>query len=110
MNPVFPQNTLKALRLALVAQHAGAFERVHQPLFDAMWVHARELSGATVIGDIAVNAGLSLDAIEDQAIKDELKANTAEAVTRGVFGAPTFFIGEQMFFGNDRFEFIREAL
>ena len=41
---------------------------------------------------------------------DEVKANTTEAVERGVFGAPTFFVGDQMFFGNDRFEFIREAI
>ena len=110
MNPIFPQNTLTALRLALVAQKQGAFERVHRALFEAMWVHEKDLSDAAVLESIAADAGLSLKAIEDEAIKDELKANSEEAVARGAFGAPTFFIGEQMFFGNDRFEFIKKAL
>jgi 2-hydroxychromene-2-carboxylate isomerase len=110
MNPVFPQNTLKALRLALVAQQQGVFESVHRALFDAMWLHEKELAEEAVLEKIATDAGLPLEAIEDQAIKSELKANTAEAVDRGAFGAPTFFIDDQMFFGNDRFEFIREAI
>ena len=110
MNSVFPQNTLKALRLAFVAQRKGTFEIVHRALFDAMWVHEKELGDAAVLGKIAEDAGLPLEAIEDAAIKDELKANTEEAVDRGAFGAPTFFVGEQMFFGNDRFEFIEEVI
>jgi 2-hydroxychromene-2-carboxylate isomerase len=110
MNPLFPQNTLKALRLALVAQHQGVFDRVHQPLFEAMWVYEKDLSNEDVLAEIAAKPALSLAAIEDQAIKDELKANTEEAVARGVFGAPTFFVGEQMFFGNDRFEFIEKEI
>ena len=109
-NPVFPQNTINALRLALLAGKQGAFEAVHQPLFEAMWVHEKDLSDKDVLGNIAANAGLSLERVSDPAIKDELKANTAEAVERGVFGAPTFFVGDQMFFGNDRFDFIREEI
>jgi 2-hydroxychromene-2-carboxylate isomerase len=110
MNPVFPQNSLKALRLALVAEKKGAFEVVHQALFDAMWIHEKDLSDKAVLAEIAAKAALSLDDIEDVAIKDELKANTNEACERGAFGAPTFFVGDQMFFGNDRFDFIEEAL
>ena len=110
MNPAFPQNTLKALRLALVAQKQGDFEAVHQALFDGMWVQEKDLGNDEVLAGIAAQAGVSIGDIEDPAIKNELKANTGEAVARGAFGAPTFFIGEQMFFGNDRFEFIREAL
>jgi 2-hydroxychromene-2-carboxylate isomerase len=110
MNPLFPQNTLKALRLALVAQKKGVFDAVHQALFDAMWVYEKDLSNEDVLAEIAAKAALSLEDIEDAAIKDELKANTDEAVERGAFGAPTFFVGDQMFFGNDRFDFIKEAL
>lgn len=110
MNPVFPQNTLKALRLALVAQDEDVFEDVHPALFEAMWVDGKDLANETVLAEIAATAALPLDAIEDPAIKDRLKANTGEAIERGAFGAPTFFIGDQMIFGNDRFEFIREAL
>ena len=110
MNPVFPKNTLKALRLALVAQKNGVFETVHQDLFDAMWVHEKDLGDEDVLAGIVAKAGLAIDDIEEVAIKDELKANTGEAIERGAFGAPTFFIGDQMFFGNDRFEFIEEAI
>jgi len=110
MNPVFPQNTLKALRLALVAQQQGDFEAVHHALFDAMWVQEKDLTNEELLAEIAAAAGISISDITDAAIKDELKANTEEAVARGAFGAPTFFIGEQIFFGNDRFEFIEEAL
>ncbi len=110
MNPVFPQNTLKALRLALVAQKNGAFDVLHQALFDAMWVHEKNLNDKEVLAEIATNAALALEDIEDVAIKDELKVNTNEACERGAFGAPTFFVGDQMFFGNDRFDFINDAL
>ena len=104
MNPVFPQNTVKALRLALVAQKEGVFENVHRALFEKV------LGDEVVLGEIAADASLSLEAIQDPAIKDELKAITGEAIDRGAFGAPTFFVGDEMFFGNDRFYFIREAL
>jgi 2-hydroxychromene-2-carboxylate isomerase len=92
MNPVFPQNTLKALRLALVAQKHGVFEPVHQHLFNTIWVREKDLSDEDVLAGIATKAGLAIDAIEDAAIKDELKANTAEAIERGAFGAPTFLL------------------
>ena len=110
MNPVFPQNTLKALRLALVAQKNGVFEPVHEALFAAIWTQEKNLGDDVVLQEIADKAGLSLAEIQDVAIKDELKANTGEAIERGAFGAPTFFIGNEMYFGNDRFEFIREAI
>ena len=110
MNPVFPQNTLKALRLSMVAMDSGVFDVVHKALFAAMWTEERDLSDLAVIAEIAEGAGIPADAIENPDIKARLKANTEEAVSRGVFGAPTFFVGEKMFFGNDRFDFIREAL
>ena len=114
MNPKFPQNTVKALRLALVAQQQGTFELLHQPLFDAMWAGQQDLSDDSMLAGIITEAGLSpddmLQKITTDEVKDELKVNTAEAISRGAFGAPTFFVGEEMFFGNDRFEFIVEAI
>jgi 2-hydroxychromene-2-carboxylate isomerase len=110
MNPEVPQNTLKALRLALIAQKRGSFDTVHQPLFDAMWVHEQNLDDNEVIAEIAAKAGISMDDIEQTSVKDELRANTEEAVARGAFGAPSFFVDDQMFFGNDRFEFIQEQI
>lgn len=114
MNPRFPQNTLSALRLAIVAQQRGAFAGIHQRLFDAMWVHGADLGDDAALAAIVSDAGQSPDemlaAIGEPAIKDELKANTDEAIERGAFGAPTIFVGDRMFFGNDRFEFVREAI
>jgi 2-hydroxychromene-2-carboxylate isomerase len=114
MNPKFPQNTVKALRLALVAQQQRTFELLHQPLFDAMWAGQQDLSDDSVLAGIITEAGLfpddMLQKITTDEVKDELKANTAEAISRGAFGAPTFFVGEEMFFGNDRFDFIVEAI
>lgn len=110
MNPAFPQNTLKALRLSLVAAREGVFEVVHAALFAAMWEEEKDLNDMSVIAAIAAHAGIELARLEEPSVKDELKANTSEAVSRGAFGAPTFFLEEQMYFGNDRFDFIREAL
>ncbi len=114
MNPLFPQNTLNALRLALFAQREGAFAALHRRLFDAMWVEQRNLADDSVLTTLAGEAGLDPDtcmqAIAAQSVKDQLKANTDEAIARGAFGAPTFFLGDRMFFGNDRFDFIREAI
>ena len=113
MNPNFPQNTVNALRLALLAQREGCFDVVHQALFDAMWVHDKDLSDPACLAEIGTGAGMSASTLEDigtDSIKDELRSNTDEAISRGAFGAPTFYVGDEMFFGNDRFEFIREAL
>ena len=114
MNPKFPQNTLGALRLALVAQQDGGFERLHRLLFDAMWIQGRDFGDPAVLGELATAAGLdaerALARSADPAIKEALKANTDEAVARGAFGAPTFFVGDEMYFGNDRLPFVREAL
>lgn len=114
MNPRFPQNTLGALRLALTAQREEKFQPLHQMLFDSMWIYERDLADVAVLRELASDAGLDADRAlaesSDQVIKDMLKANTDEAVARGAFGAPTFFVGDEMFFGNDRMDFVREAL
>jgi 2-hydroxychromene-2-carboxylate isomerase len=113
MNPNFPQNTVNALRLALLAQREGCFDAVHQELFEAMWVHEMDLSDPACLAEIGTGAGMSARTLEDigaDSIKDELRSNTDDAISRGAFGAPTFYVGGEMFFGNDRFEFIEEAL
>jgi 2-hydroxychromene-2-carboxylate isomerase len=102
------------MRLALVAQEKGVLEAVHQPLFDAMWAHEKNLSDVGVLADIISGAGLLVDEtmaeINSVRIKGRLRENTDEAVARGAFGAPTMFVGGEMFFGNDRLDFVKEAL
>ena len=113
-NSIWPQKTISALRLAIAAQRRGTFGELHPRLFEAAFVTDRDLGDPEVLAAILADAGLPaaeyLEAIADASIKDELKANTQEAIERGAFGAPTFFVGDEMFFGNDRFEFVRKAL
>lgn len=113
-NSVFPQNTLTALRLALVAMERGEFQLLHQELFEAMFVDDRDLSDPDTLREILSSSGLDADACladaDGEPVKAALKANTEEAIGRGAFGAPTIFVGEEMFFGNDRFDFVLEAL
>ena len=111
---LFPQRTVNALRVAIVAEKQGKFHEVHNPLFEAVWVHDRDVNDNAVLAEIITDAGMDavsvLEEISTDRIKGELRSNTEEAVERGIFGAPTFFVGDEMFFGNDRFEFIRHAL
>ena len=113
-NPFFPINTLGLMRGAAAAQIDGTFERYHPAIYKAMWVDGRNLNDMAEVA--AVLAEADLDArkvgarIQDQDVKDRLKATTDEAVARGVFGAPTSFVGDMMFFGNDRLPFVEMAL
>jgi 2-hydroxychromene-2-carboxylate isomerase len=116
MNPDFPINTLPLMRGAVAMQMRGdeEFHRYLRAIFSAMFEKPRNLNLPAEIGDVLAQAGFDpmefMALIGDQAVKDRLKENTAGAVARGVFGAPTFFVGEEMFWGQDRLEFVEEAL
>ena len=79
-----------------------------------MWVDGRNLNDIGEVAAVLVGAGLDAEKIgnriQDQDVKDRLKSTTDEAVARGVFGAPTIFVGDIMFFGNDRLPFVEMAL
>ena len=113
-NPFFPVNTLALMRGAAAAQIDGLFERYHPAVYKAMWVDGRNLNDMTEIAAVLTSAGLDAAKvgalIQDQDVKDRLKATTDEAVARGVFGAPTCFVDNMMFFGNDRLPFVEMAL
>ena len=114
-NPHFPINTLALMRGAVAYQDDVVVSSTYRDaIFRAIWVEARNLNEPDVIGQVLSDAGLDpaelMNRIGQQTVKDQLIANTAEAVNRGVFGAPTFFVGEQMFFGQDRLDFVAEAL
>ena len=116
MNPHFPINTLTLMRGAVAMQlhQPDDFERYVQAVYRAMWAQPCNLGDADVLAQVLREAGLDAQALlaqtQDAAVKARLAANTDEAVARGVFGAPTVFVGEQMFFGQDRLDFVREAL
>ena len=112
MSSHFPSNAIKAMRLCLVDDARAA--EVALAGFRAMWVEDRDVTVASALQRIAEAGGLdaasALAAIEDPKIKDRLRVNTDEAVARGAFGAPTFFVGDQLFWGNDRLHFVERAL
>jgi 2-hydroxychromene-2-carboxylate isomerase len=114
-NPHFPINTLTLMRGAVGMQlrRPADFARYVEAIFRAMWVEPRNLGEPEVLAQTLAEAGFDAgftDIVADPAVKAALIANTEEAVRRGVFGAPTMFVGNEMFFGQDRLEFVREAL
>ncbi len=115
-NPHFPINTLGLMRML-----TGAKMRLPDQFADLLAVvfapcgwTARISTIAAVVGRVLTGAGHDATALltvaGDQEVKDRLRANTETAVQRGVFGAPTCFVGDEMFFGQDRLDFVREAL
>jgi len=114
-NPHFPINTLALMRGAVGMQMRGTdFARYVETMFHAMWEEPRNLTEpaelAAVLGQAGFDAGAFHSLISDTAVKEQLKKDTEDAVARGVFGAPTFFVGEEMFWGQDRLDFVAAAL
>lgn len=113
-NPHFPVRTIFALRCALVAMEEGGFDDLKREVFKAVWAEKTDPNDVEAMKPVIARAGLDPDHViartGEQPIKDQLKKNTDEAIERGVFGAPTIFVGDEMFFGNDRLDFVEEAL
>jgi 2-hydroxychromene-2-carboxylate isomerase len=83
-------------------------------MYRAIWVEAQNMNDPATVATVLQAAGFDAPALlalaGEQGVKDKLKADTEAAVARGIFGAPTFFVAEQMFWGQDRLDFVREAL
>ena len=115
-NPHFPINTLTLMRGAagLQMRQPDKFQRYVEVVFRGMWEKPCNLGDPAVLGETLQREGFDAAAflalVGDPDVKAKLVATTEEAVGRGVFGAPTIFVGKQMFFGQDRLEFVREAL
>ncbi|HSV54943.1 MAG TPA: 2-hydroxychromene-2-carboxylate isomerase [Burkholderiaceae bacterium] len=115
-NPHFPINTLMLMRGAVGMQmrEPQGFGAYMDAIFRAIWVDARNLNDPATVGAVLQAAGFDPAALlaltQDAAVKEQLKVATQEAIDRGVFGAPTFFVGDQMFWGQDRLDFVKEAL
>ncbi|ENZ80773.1 MULTISPECIES: 2-hydroxychromene-2-carboxylate isomerase [Caulobacter] len=105
-NPHFPVNTLLLMRGQIAAQRAGVGGPYLEAMLKGMWEDGLKLDDPEVFVAAADAAGLDgaalLAATGDAEVKAELVANTEAAVARGVFGIPTFFVGDEMFFGKDR--------
>ncbi|HYF57579.1 MAG TPA: 2-hydroxychromene-2-carboxylate isomerase [Burkholderiaceae bacterium] len=115
-NPWFPVNTLVPMRIAagLAMREPGSLPRFLDACFDAIWGRPRDIADRStfvaVLGEAGLDAPALLALAEDPEVKERLKRDTEEAVARGVFGAPTFFVGDEMFFGQDRMDFVADAL
>ncbi|MBT2322041.1 2-hydroxychromene-2-carboxylate isomerase [Variovorax paradoxus] len=115
-NPNFPINTLLLMRGAIGMQmrEPERFRAYVDAVFHAMWIEPRNLGDPATVAAVLAEAGFDpaqvLALAGAQEVKDRLKAETERAVARGVFGAPTMFVGDQMFWGQDRLDFVREAL
>jgi 2-hydroxychromene-2-carboxylate isomerase len=107
-NPNFPVNTLQIMRGAIVAQRGGYRDRYVDEVFRHMWVAARKMDDPAVIASALEESGLDargiLEGSQDPEVKAQLLANTEASVARGVFGSPSFFVGDEHFFGKDRLE------
>jgi len=114
MNPHFPVNTLSVMSGAVVAADRGELPAYSTAVFDAIWRDGLDMADPGIIAGVLAEGGFAADAYmagaADPDIKAALIARTEEAVNRGVFGAPTFFVGDEMFWGQDRLDFVDEAL
>jgi len=113
-NPHFPVNTLQIMRGAIAAQRAGCFERYVDEVFRHMWSDPKKMDDPEVIRAALEESSLPVEALmegmQDPAVKQELIANTEDSVARGVFGSPSFFVGDALFFGKDTLDDVEREI
>ena len=115
-NANFPIITTTLMRIAIGLQQRqdARFDEYMNTVYQAIWVDNQNMNDPAVVAEVLSRAGFDATALlalsQEQAVKDALKAATEAAVARGVFGAPTTFVGDAMFWGQDRLDFVREAL
>ena len=116
MNPHFPMNTLTLMRILTGVQllHVEKFEQVLKLLFDAMFGTPQNLNEPAVLAEVLKPSGFSVEDImsmvQSEVVKQKLITETEQAIQRGIFGAPTFFVGDEMYWGQDRLHFVEQAL
>jgi 2-hydroxychromene-2-carboxylate isomerase len=114
MNPHFPVNTLVLMRGALAARELGVFARYVDEVFAHMWAEPKKLDDPAVLRAALEASGFDaarlLELAQTPPIKQQLIENTERSVERGSFGAPTFFVGDEIFFGKDRLREVEEAI
>ena len=113
-NPFFPVNTLNLMRAAIAAQFEGVFEKYVEAAFHHMWREPKKMDDLEVAAKALSASGLDgaklLTRAQDADVKAKLIANTQSAVERGAFGSPTFFVGNEMFFGKEQLREVEELV
>ena len=114
MNPHFPVNTLAIMRGAVAAKKLEVFERYVDEVYRHMWAEPKKLDDLAVLRAALLESNLPADRlfelVQTQEVKDELMAETQRAVERGAFGSPTFFVGDEIYFGKDKLRDVEEAI
>jgi 2-hydroxychromene-2-carboxylate isomerase len=113
-NPFFPVNTLMMMRGAIAARALGLFDRYVDEMYRHMWADPKKMDDAAIFRAALVEGGFDSDRIlaliETQEIKQGLIRNTERSVERGTFGSPTFYLGNEIFFGKDRLSEVEETI
>jgi 2-hydroxychromene-2-carboxylate isomerase len=113
-NPFFPVNTLMLMRGVVAAQFENLFEPYFRAAYHHMWVEPKKMDDPQVFREAFLSSGLDIDRIIARAQQDEVKKklieNTNAAAARGSFGSPTFFVGNEIFFGKDRLREVEEEI
>jgi 2-hydroxychromene-2-carboxylate isomerase len=113
-NPFFPVNTLQLMRGAVAAQFEGVFEPYFRAAFHHMWEEPKKMDDSQVAREAFISSGIDFDRLFARAqqpeVKNRLVELTQDAVDRGAFGSPTFFVGSEMFFGKDQLRDVEEAI
>jgi 2-hydroxychromene-2-carboxylate isomerase len=113
-NPHFPINTLNLMRGAIAAQRLDCLDSYVDAMYDAVWVDAENMGDPEVVARVLtekhLDAATLLELIQAPEVKAELARSTEEAVERGAFGAPTMYMDGEMYFGQDRLDFVEESL
>ena len=113
-NPHFPINTIFLMRGAVAMQRTEQFAAYVEAVFTGMWQEGLNLADMEILRELLARHGIDFDALKTAAASDEVKLElrtaTEQAVKRGAFGCPTFFVGDEMFFGQDRLLFVEKAL
>lgn len=113
-NSFFPVNTLMLMRGAVAAQFEGVFEPYFRAAYHHMWEEPKKMDDLEIFRSAFVSSGIDIDRLMARAQQDDVKKRlidlTTDAVSRGAFGSPTFFVGKEMFFGKDQIRDVEESI
>ncbi len=113
-NPFFPVNTLMLMRGVVAARYENMFEPYFRAAYHHMWVEPKKMDDLEIFRNAFISSGIDIDRLIARAQQDDVKKklieDTTDAVNRGAFGSPTFFVGEEMFFGKDQLRDVEESI
>jgi 2-hydroxychromene-2-carboxylate isomerase len=114
LNPFFPVNTLALMRGAVAAKFEAMFDAYFRAAYHHMWVEPKKMDDAAVFREAFLSSGIDIDRLTARMQQDDVKKrlieNTSDAVARGSFGSPTFFVGKEIFFGKDSLRDVEEEI